>query len=198
MAQQHVSTEGLKGIRVAVLASDGFEQMELDQPVSELQQAGVVVHVLAMEARQVSNGIQGMKFFEPIRLYQPDQIVSDVSPDDYQALLIPGGALSVDQMRESRYHLGIVRNFMDAGKPIGAIGHGAWLLGDAGVLVNRTLTSWPAIRKDLEHAGGVWKDRDVVVDGNLITCRKTADLVHFSRVFLSMLAQSAGQQKRAA
>lgn len=183
---------------VAVLISDGFEQSEFDEPVWELRRKGARVEVLAQEPRQLEDGIRGMKGMEPARYVKATKMIQDARPDDYDALLVPGGALSVDRMRTSHLHLSFVRNFVNEEKPIAAICHAGWLLADAGVLRGRTLTSWPAIQKDLEKAGAIWKDAEVIQDKNLITSRKPADLPAFSRVLIEELAKGPRRRIRAA
>jgi protease I len=167
--------------------SDGFEQSEFDEPVSALRQLGARVDVLGQNMEQLTKGISALDGLSPGRHIRPDQLVNLVSPEDYDALLIPGGAISVDFMRCSRMHLGFARSFFAAGKPVGAICHAPWLLADAGVLRGRTLTSWPAIQKDLERAGAIWKDCSVHEDGNLITCRGTEGMSAFIRAFVRAL-----------
>lgn len=188
----------LIGARVAVLISDGFEQSEFDAPVWELRKHGALVHVLAQSLDQVDDGIQGMSGLDRARLVRPDKLVRDADPSAYDGLLIPGGAISVDRMRTSALHLGFVRHFMNEGKPVAVICHGAWLLADSGMAQGRTLTTWPAIRKDLERAGAIWKDAEVLQDRNLITSRKPDDLPVFTRAFLGELAKSAKAKPRAA
>ncbi len=180
----------LAGIKVAVLISDGFEISEFEGPVAALQAAGATVEVLAQTHSQVAHGIQAISHMELRGKTKPQKALIDASPADYQALLIPGGALSCDRMRQSRLHLAFVQNFIDAHKPLAVICHGGWLLADAGVLRGRTLTSWPAIRKDLERAGAVWKDEAVVRDQNLITSRGPDDLPAFTQAFIEELEKT--------
>jgi protease I len=177
-----------------VLISDGFEQSELDGPVQELKRLGAQVEILGQNQEQLTHGIQGMKSLGLAGTVKPQQLVNTAEPDDYDGLLIPGGAMSADYMRASRIHLTFLRNFMDAEKPVAAICHGPWLLADAGVAQGRTLTSWPAIHKDLERAGGIWKDEEVIQDGNLITSRNPDDVPVFTRVFAVALEEYASRR----
>jgi protease I len=177
----------LQDIRIAVLISDGFEESELIEPVQELQDAGAVVEILAQSQSQMQRGVQGMNGMRLTQLVSPRALIQDVSPDRYQGVLIPGGVMSVDQMRESRLHIGFLQNFAAAGKPIGLIGHAAWLLADSGVAQGRTLTSAPSIQKDMERAGAIWKDQEVIVDTNVITARSRQDLPRFCQAFMDEL-----------
>lgn len=179
----------LRGVRVAVLITDGFEQSEFDEPVWELKRAGARVEVLAQRKEQLTEGIRGMNHFEPAHIVQPDKLLTAASPEEYDGLLLPGGALNADALRVSSMHRSFVKNMMNAGKPIAVICHGGWLLADAGVLQGYTMTSWPAIQKDLERAGAVWKDAEVIEDRNLVSSRKPADVAAFSRAFIRQLSR---------
>jgi protease I len=114
-------------------------------------------------------------------------MIQDVNPERYQGVLVPGGVMSIDQMRESRLHLGFLQNFFAAGKPIGLIGHAPWLLADSGVAQGRTLTSAPSIQKDLERAGAIWKNQEIIVDTNVITSRGLQDVSRFCQAFMDEL-----------
>ncbi len=179
----------LQDIRVAVLISDGFEEIELEEPLQDLQSAGATVEILAQTQNQMQRGIQGMNGMRMTHLISPRALIQDASPERYQGVLIPGGVVSVDHMRESRLHLGFLQNFFAAGKPIGMIGHAPWLLADSGVAQGRTLTSAQSIRKDLERAGAIWKNQEVIVDTNVITSRGSQDLPRFCQAFLDGLSQ---------
>ncbi|MFL5814489.1 MAG: DJ-1/PfpI family protein [Bdellovibrionia bacterium] len=177
----------LQDIRVAVLISDGFEEIELNEPLQDLQSAGAVVEILAQTQSQMQRGVQGMNGMRMTQLVSPRAMIQDVSPERYQGVLVPGGVMSVDHMRESRLHLGFLQNFFAAGKPIGLIGHAPWLLADSGVAQGRTLTSAPSIQKDLERAGAIWKDQEVIVDTNVITSRGLQDVPRFCQAFMDEL-----------
>jgi protease I len=179
--------DGLGGLKVAVLVADGFEQVELDGPVEALRRAGAVVEVIAPDAQHLGH-IKGMRHFEPGPGVTAQRAIDQVSPDHYDALLVPGGLHSPDAMRQSEAHLGFVRAFLDADKPVAMICHGPWLLADSGLAEGRTVTSWPAIRRDLERAGATWTDQPVVVDGNLVTSRKPDDIPAFSRAIVQLIA----------
>jgi protease I len=188
----------LQDIRIAVLISDGFEESELNEPLRDLQSAGATIDILAQTQSQMQRGVQGMNGMRMTQLVSPRMLIQDASPERYQGLLIPGGALSVDQMRESRLHLGFVQNLFSAEKPIGVIGHGAWLLADSGIAQGKTITSAPSIQKDLERAGAIWKNEEVMMDANIITARGPKDIARFSEVFLNELGQIYRSESRVA
>lgn len=185
----------LGGMRVAVIVADGFEQAELDGPVRAMRDAGLAVDVLAPDAEHHDHVI-GVNHLEAAPGVKPDRLLEDADPKAYDALFIPGGAVSPDTMRQSRAHLELVRSFADRRKPIAAICHGPWLLADADLIRGRTLTSWPGIRRDLERAGAKWVDREVVVDGKLVTSRRPADVPAFSRAFIELLEKDYGLLSR--
>lgn len=179
----------LQGKKAAVLVADGFEQPEFDGPVQALKQAGATVEVLGLEDRHLQ-GIKGVHHFEPAEGTKADKLLRDASPDDYDLVFVPGGLASPDRMRTSQAHLDFVHAFMKAGKPTAMICHGPWLLADSGMAEGRTLTSWPAIRKDLERAGATWRDEPVVHDRNLVTSRKPDDVPAFSQAVVELVADA--------
>ncbi len=181
--------EDLKGKKVAVLVADGFEQSEFDGPVQTLRDAGAVVEVLAEDERHLQ-GIKGVHHFEPAAGTKGDRLLTDVRPEDYDLLFVPGGLASPDHMRMSEPHVAFVRSFMQARKPTAFICHGPWLLAESGMAAGRTVTSWPAIRGDLERAGAKWRDEAVVVDDFLVTSRKPDDVPAFSRALVEQLAKT--------
>jgi len=169
--------------RVLMLATDGFEQSELFDPRRALLDAGYSV-TLASNKREP---IQGMKHDEKGETITPDALLSEVSAADYEMLVLPGGVANPDKLRTEPVAVKIVREFMDRGAPVAAICHGPWLLAEADVLRGRTVTSWPSIRTDLRNAGADVVDMDVVVDRNLITSRKPADIPSFNEAVLRAL-----------
>ena len=179
----------LEGLRVAVLVSDGFEQVELDKPVEGLREAGATVHVLAEDQEHLER-IRGVNHLDPAEGTKGDKVLEEVSPEDYDALYIPGGLPSPDTMRSSEAHLRFARAFMEAGKPVAAMCHGPWVLADAEVLEGKRVASWEAIRRDLERAGATWVDEPVVKDGNLLTSRKPDDLDQYVPALLKHVAQA--------
>lgn len=173
-------------MRVAAIVADGFEQAELDGPVEALRREGVTVDVLAPDQKHHDH-VKGVNHFEPGNGVKPDRLLADADPDAYDAILIPGGLASPDTMRQSPAHLAFVKRFADLDKPIFAICHGPWLLADADLIRGKTMTSWPGIKMDVTRAGAKWVDRDVVVDGKLVTSRKPDDIPAFSREALKLL-----------
>lgn len=165
----------LRGKRVAVLATDGFEQVELTEPVKALKAAGAEVHVVAPREGE----IQGWNHHDKGDRVPVDRALAQADPGDYQALLLPGGVINPDALRLEPDAIAFVQAFVAAGKPIGAICHGPWTLIDAGGVRGRRLTSWPSLRTDLKNAGATWVDEAVVTDNGLVTSRKPDDLPGF-------------------
>jgi protease I len=174
--------------KALIIATNGFEQDELFRPREALLDEGVEV-TLASPSR---DPIQGEKHGEKGASITPDALVTDVRAEGYDVLIIPGGVGNPDKMRMDLAAIRLVRDFMTANKPIAAICHGPWLLAEAEVVDGRTLTAWPSIRTDLRHAGATVVDKEVVVDGNLITSRKPDDIPAFNRELLAKIGISAG------
>ena len=165
----------LQGRKIAIMATDGFEEVELTKPLEALKAAGADVEIVAPEAGE----IQGFDHLTPSHKIRVDRALGDVGADDYDALMLPGGVANPDQLRINQQATGFVRAFADAGKPIGAICHAPWILINAGLAEGRTLTSWPTIRQDLTNAGAHVVDQEVVVDNGLVTSRGPKDLPAF-------------------
>jgi protease I len=184
----------LQGVRVAVLVSDGFEQVELDDPVAALRRAGARVDILAEDEAHLDE-IKGMNHLEPGEGTRGDRLLEEADPDDYDALFIPGGLASPDTMRQSEEHLEFVAAFFDAGKPVAAICHAPWLLADAGVLGGVQMTSWPGIQYDMVRAGADWVDEEVVVDEDalLVTSRKPEDIPAFAAEAIRLFADATAR-----
>lgn len=166
---------GLKGRKVAILATDGVEQVELEEPRRALDAAGAVTHLIAPRA----GSIQAMNHDERGLRLPVDQALGDVKASEYDALLLPGGVANPDRLRTDERAVQFVREFMLLEKPVAAICHGAWLLVEANAVAGRTLTSWPSLQTDIRNAGGEWVDEPVRVDDTLVTSRKPADLPQF-------------------
>lgn len=181
-----LSKSELAGFKVAVIVMDGFEQSELDGPVTALREAGATVHVLAQDEAHLKH-IIGMRHFEHGPGVKADKLLSEASMNDYDGLLVPGGLANPDAMRQSDAHLTFLRAFMRANKPVAMICHGPWVLADAELAQGRKLTSWPGIRRDMERAGATWVDKQVVRDGNLVTSRKPQDIPAFNAAFIESL-----------
>ena len=163
--------------KVAVLATDGVEQVELTEPVRALRLNHAEVAVIAPRAGQ----IQGMNHHDKGDELTVDHDLASVSPDQFDALVLPGGVANPDALRTNVKAVAFVRHFIKSGKPIAAICHAPWTLIEANGVSGRTMTSWPSLKTDLRNAGAQWEDRSVVVDGNLVTSRKPDDLPDFCR-----------------
>lgn len=163
--------------RIAILATDGYEQSELMDPLALLRKAGFAVDVVSPEAGQI-RGWKGKDWGDPVDV---DVVLSKAMPGDYDALVLPGGVINPDRLRMDKTAVAFIRAFDQARKPLAAICHGPWLLAEAGAAKGRELTSWPSIRTDLENAGARWKDAEVVVDGHVITSRKPDDIPAFTQ-----------------
>jgi len=175
----------LQNKRVAILAADGFEQVELEEPKKALEKAGATVSIVSPEPRK----IQGMHHADKGDQFDVDIPLSDAKPLEFDALLIPGGLMNPDTLRSSPEALAFTQSFFKAGKPVAAICHGPWVLIDAGVVKGRKLTSWPAIQTDVKNAGGHWVDEEVVVDNGLVTSRKPDDIPAFNRKMIEEFAE---------
>ena len=165
----------LQGKRIAFLATDGFEQVELTQPWNAIQEAGATVELVSPRAGEV----QGMHHFEKGERFPVDKTVASAKAEDYDGLVLPGGLGNPDALRMDEEAVGFVRAFFEQSKPVAAICHGPWVLVEAGVVEGRTLTSWPSLKTDVRNAGGTWVDEEVHVDSGLVTSRKPDDLDAF-------------------
>jgi protease I len=180
----------LKGRRVAALAADGFEMVELAAPLAALRLAGATVDVVSLRHGR----IRGVNLHEPASRVGVDKTVEEADPADYQALLLPGGFINPDLLRQSERAREFVRAFDAAGKPIASLCHGPWVLASAGLLQGRTLTSWPGVRDDLVNAGATWLDQELVRDGNLVTSRGPQDMKPFVEEVIRHFAADAPLQ----
>jgi protease I len=177
----------LKGRRVAVLAADGFEKVELTIPVAALKAAGAKVDIVSLRPGR----IRGVNLHEPDGKVRVTQTLSDANAADYDALLVPGGFINPDLLRQSADARAFVRAFDMARKPIATLCHGPWVLASAGLLNGRTMTSWPGIRDDVVNAGATWLDEPVVWDHNLVTSRGPQDIVPFVKAMVQHFAGHA-------
>jgi protease I len=167
---------GLKGRRVAILAADGVEQVELEEPRRALDEAGAVTEIVSLKAGE----IQGFNHLDKGKKFTVDHTLEEVQASQYDALMLPGGVANPDALRMEPKAVQFVREFMVADKPVAAICHAPWLLVEAGAVAGRTLTSWPSLQTDIRNAGGDWVDAEVKVDGKLVTSRKPDDLPAFN------------------
>lgn len=186
MAQQ------LTNKKVAILATDGVEQVELLKPKQALEQAGAQAQVISPK----SGAIQGFNHHDKGDQIPVDQALDQANPDEYDALLLPGGALNPDQLRTNPKAVQFVKSFFAAGKPVAAICHAPWTLIEADVVKGRTMTSWPSLQTDLRNAGATWVDQEVVVDHGLVTSRNPQDIPAFSSKMIEEFAE--GQHKASA
>jgi protease I len=176
----------LNGLRVAVLATDGFEEPELTEPVKALQEAGAQVTVLSPRAGE----IQGVRHdIDKTIKVKVDRTIRDASPEEFDAVHLPGGALNADAMRMVPEVQAFLRAMQEAGKPIGVICHAPWELVSAGLVRGRTLTSYHTLQDDIRNAGGRWVDREVVEDGNWVSSRQPSDLPAFNRALIRLFAR---------
>jgi protease I len=169
--------EKLSGKKVAILATDGFEEVELTKPRVALDEAGARTTVVSIKPGK----IQGMNHADKGDTIAVDRTLDEAKPEDFDALMIPGGLMNPDTLRSSEEALEFVRHFFREGKPVAAICHAPWVLIDAGVIRGRTVTSWPAIKTDVRNAGAHWVDKEVVVDNGLVTSRKPDDIPAFNK-----------------
>ena len=172
-------------MKVAVLATDGVEQVELDRPWQALEEAGAEPELVSLGG----GSITAYDHLDKGATTKVDAVVSSADPDAYGALLLPGGVINGDLLRADADAVAFVTSFFDAGKPVAAICHAPWVLVEAGVVKGRRMTSWPSLRTDLRNAGADWVDEDVVVDGNLTTSRKPDDLDAFCAAVVEEFAR---------
>ena len=181
-----MTTQELVGKKVAILATDGVEQVELTEPRNLLREHGATVHIISLA--QAGDQIQAVFGWSELGdKFTVDKYVGEANPNDYDLLLIPGGAWNPDFLRLSDEAISFIKRFAQTGKPIASICHGPWTLIDAELVKDRKITSFPSIHKDLENAGATWLDQEVVVDGNIITSRSPVDLPTFNEAILNAL-----------
>ena len=177
--------EKLNGKRVAILATDGYEQSELLQPLQALKSAGATVHIVSLEPGQIK-GWDDEDWGDTVNV---DFTVEQANAAEYDALMLPGGVMNPDKLRISDGAITFVKGFFERGKPVGAICHAPWTLINADVVDGRTLTSWPSLEQDLKNAGATWVDEEVVCDQGLVTSRKPDDLPAFCDKLVEEIAE---------
>jgi protease I len=183
---------GLRGRRVAILATDGVEQVELEVPRKALDDAGAITHLIAPD----EGSIQAMNHDEKGARIPVDRILGDARPHEYDALLLPGGVANPDRLRMDQRAVHFVREFMLSDKPVAAICHAPWMLVEANTVAGRTITSWPSLQTDIRNAGGDWVDEVVRVDDRLITSRKPEDLPTFCETIVREFASAIEVDER--
>ena len=178
--------DSLKGKKVAIIATDGVEQVELEKPRKAVQDAGAQAELLSLEAGE----IQAMNSdIEPADKFEVDKAIGDASPDDYDALILPGGTVNADRLRMEDDVISFVQKVFKEGKPVGVICHGPWTLVEADLVRDRTLTSFPSLRTDIRNAGGNVVDEEVVVDQGLVSSRNPDDLPAFCEKIVEEFAE---------
>lgn len=176
----------LNGKRIAVLMTDGVEQVEYTKPAGFLKENGATITLISPKDKGES--VQGMNHKDEGDTFKVDLDVRDARAADFDALLLPGGVANPDELRLSKAAIAFIREFAREDKPIAAICHGPWTLIDADVVKGKQMTSWPSLEVDLRNGGAEWHDREVVVDGKLVTSRKPDDIPAFNQAFLNVLA----------
>jgi protease I len=182
-----MAEQKLAGKKVAILAADMFERVELEEPRKALEGAGAKTEVVSIHDGE----IKGFDHFDPATSVKVDKTVEEVSVDDYDALMIPGGVGNPDQLRGDENAVNFVREFVDSKKPIAAICHAPWVLVEAGAVRGRKLTSWPTLQTDIRNAGGEWVDEEVVVTEGIVTSRKPDDIPAFNEKMIEEFAEGA-------
>jgi protease I len=180
----------LQGKRIAVLAAEGVEQVELTEPRKALDDAGATTELISIDRGPV----QAMNHTDKADTFPVDHTVDEVDAGDYDGLLLPGGALNPDNLRQNRRAVELVRQFFDSGKPIAAICHAPWVLIEADVVRDLTVTSWPSLQTDIRNAGGSWVDEQVVTDQGIVTSRKPDDIPAFSKKMLEEFQEGTHQR----
>ncbi|QEL09928.1 type 1 glutamine amidotransferase [Kushneria phosphatilytica] len=183
----------LKGTRVAILATDGFEELELSEPKKALEAQSIEVHVVAPK----KHGIRAWAKTDWGDDYAVDKVIDEVSADDYHALMLPGGLFNPDELRLDERALSFVRDFFREGKPVGAICHAPWILINAEVVEGRRMTSVHSIAQDLKNAGAQWEDSEVVCDSALVTSRTPDDLHAFNNKLIEEIKEGRHRQQHA-
>jgi len=184
----------LDGKRIAFLATDGVEQVELTEPRKAVEQEGAETELISLEQGQ----IQGFEHLDKGDRFDVDRAVKDADPSDYDGLVLPGGVANPDFLRTDEDAVEFVRAFFEAGTPVGAICHGPWTLVEADVVRDLTLTSWPSLKTDIRNAGGNWVDEEVVVDKGLTTSRKPDDIPAFNDKIVEEFCEGRHEQLAAA
>jgi protease I len=184
----------LQGKKIAFLATDGVEQVELTEPWKAIQEAGAEAELVSLGAGE----IQGVNHMDKGDTFPVDKAVTEADPGEYDGLVLPGGVANPDYLRMNEDAVRFVRAFFEEGKPVGAICHGPWTLVEADVVRGRTLTSWPSLRTDVRNAGGTWVDEEAHVDAGLVTSRKPDDLPAFNAKLVEEFAEGAHARQRTA
>ena len=180
----------LRGKKIAILATEGVEEVELTKPKKALEEAGATVHVISPESHISSGEIKAWDMTDWGKKIDVDVKLSEAKASDYDALHLPGGVMNPDFLRQEPGAVAFAKSFFDADKPVSAICHAGWTLIEAGVVKGRTMTSWPSLRTDLKNAGANWVDQEVVVDGKFVTSRKPDDIPAFNEKVVATFSAS--------
>jgi protease I len=185
-----MASGNLDGLKVAILVTDGFEQVEMTEPRKALDEAGARTSIVSLKDGKV----RGWKFTEWGDEFPVDVPLAQARPEDFDAILLPGGVINPDKLRMDENAVLFAQSFLDGGKPVATICHGPWTLIETGKVRGRRLASWPSLQTDLENAGAEWVDQEAVVDGNLVSSRKPDDIPAFNREMISLFGRAhAGQ-----
>lgn len=182
-----VAMDSLKGVRVAILVDNGFERVELTEPRKALDDAGAETKIISPQEKEV----RAWESKEWGDKYPVEQKLDETQPNNFDALLLPGGVMNPDHLRMNPQAVSFVKAFVDSGKPIAAICHGPWTLIEAGAVKGRKITSWPSLKTDLKNAGAEWTDQEVVVDRNLVSSRKPDDIPAFNREMIKLFGEKS-------
>jgi len=182
----------LKGKKVAIIAADMVERVELVEPRKALEDAGATTELISMEPGE----IEAFNHFDKADKQKVDKAIDSVDPSDYDALMIPGGVGNPDLMRGDKRMVAFTRAFFDEGKPVAAICHGLWMLVEADAVRGRKVTSWPTLQTDIRNAGGEWVDEKVVVDSGLVTSRKPDDIPAFNSKMIEEFSEGVHAEQR--
>ncbi|GEL43459.1 protease [Methylorubrum extorquens] len=188
-----MASDNLNGLKVAILVADGFEQVEMTEPRKALDEAGAETQIVSPKDSQV----KAWNFTEWGDTFPVDMPLSSARPDNYDALLLPGGVINPDTLRALPEAVAFAKAFFDAGKPVASICHGPWTIIEAGAARGRRLTSWPSLQTDLKNAGAEWVDQEAVVDQGLVTSRKPDDIPAFNSEVIKLFASGRGLSRRA-
>ncbi len=184
----------LKGLKVAILIDDGFEQVEMVDPRKALDQAGAETRIVSPRTERV----RGWNFTDWGDKFPVDVPLDKARPNDFDALHLPGGVINPDALRIQPKAVEFVKAFFDAGKPVSVICHGPWTVIEAGAARGRRIASWPSLKTDLRNAGAEWMDQEVVTDGNLVSSRKPDDILAFNRAMIDLFSRARGQTRSVA
>lgn len=179
----------LENLRIAAIMTDGFEEIEFTSPRDELVNNGAIVHILAPAERKTQNHIQAMRHMNFGEKFEIDSDIEEANPEDYDAVLLPGGVVNADKLRINESMQNFVRQINDENKPIFVICHGPWLLISAGLVRGRKMTSYRTIKDDMINAGAMWVDDHVVIDDNFISSRSPGDLPYFNEAMIEKLTK---------